>query len=124
MDKKERLYDAMGELLYVIALADGVIQEEETNELEKIVNLHPKGAAIRWSFNYEKNRNADPEEVYDKVLSACHSYGPSPIYNEFIQAMHQIADAAAGIEEAESEKIQAFSDDLIARFQKDIERLK
>ena len=123
MDKKERLYDALGELLYVVALADGVIQKEETAELEKIVNLHPKGAAIGWSFNYEKERQSDPNEVYQKVISTCHSYGPSPVYEEFIQAMQQIAAAADGIEPSESKQIEAFSNDLIARFQKDIEKL-
>lgn len=122
MDKKERLYDAMGELLYVIALADGVIQAEELEELDKIVNLHPNGEAIKWSFQYENNHESDPEEVYQKVISACHSYGPSPVYEEFIQAMKQIATAAEGIQTSESKKMQAFSKDLTDRFRADIEK--
>lgn len=50
MSKKERLYDAFGELLYVIAIADGVIQPEELVELEQIIENHPEGESINWSF--------------------------------------------------------------------------
>jgi tellurite resistance protein len=122
MSKKERLYDGFGELLYVIALADGIIQPEELNELEKIIKLHPEGESINWSFQYEKQKASDPEEVYKKVINTCHNYGPSPVYQEFIQAMEQIAAAAKGIDENEEKQMNSFSQNLTDRFKADLDK--
>lgn len=123
MSKKEQLYETLGELLFVIAKADGVIQEEEQDALTKILERHTWASAIKWSFQYESSKNSTIEEVYNKVINACHSYGPSPEYEEFIEAMKLVADASGGIDENESKIINSFSKDLIARFQKDIDRL-
>jgi uncharacterized tellurite resistance protein B-like protein len=40
MDKTERLYDVLGEMLYVVAMADGVIQAEERQALKKFLSNH------------------------------------------------------------------------------------
>ena len=37
MTDTEKLYETMGELLYVLAKADGVIQEEEVNKLNELL---------------------------------------------------------------------------------------
>ena len=123
MSKKEELYETLGELLFVIAKSDGVIQEEEQNALTKILEKHSWASEIKWSFQYESSKNSTVEEVYNKVINACHSYGPTPEYEEFIEAMKLVADASDGIDENESKIINSFSADLIARFQKDIDRL-
>ena len=41
MTDKEKLYETLGELLYAIAKADGVIQAEEKEALEKMFKNHP-----------------------------------------------------------------------------------
>ena len=123
MSKKEELYETLGELLFVIAKSDGVIQEEEQDALTKILEKHSWASEIKWSFQYESSKNSTVEEVYNKVINACHSYGPTPEYEEFIEAMKLVADASDGIDENESKIINSFSADLIARFQKDIDRL-
>ena len=120
--EKEKLYETLGELLFAIAKADGVIQEEEKEALNKLLERHTWAAEIKWSFDYESNKNASIEEVYNKVLNYCHSYGPAPEYEEFIDAMKTIAQATEGVEERESSIIESFSKDLTARFQRDIER--
>lgn len=123
MSKKEELYETLGELLFVIAKADGVIQEEEKDALAKLLERHSWASEIKWSFQYESSKNSTVEEVYNKVINACHSYGPTPEYEEFIEAMKLVANASDGIDENESNIINSFSKDLIARFQKDIDRL-
>ena len=40
-DNQEKLYEAFGELLYVVAMADGMIQEEEIETLENVLSEHP-----------------------------------------------------------------------------------
>ena len=124
MTAEERLYENMGELLYVIAQADGAIQDEELEVIKEILKDHKWAEEIKWSFIYEASKERDIEEVYKKVITSCHMNGPSPIYAEFIDAMNKVAAASNGIDQDEKEKIDAFSSDLIARFQRDLDNLE
>lgn len=123
MRKEEKIYDVLGEMLYVVAMADGVIQKEEKDALEKFFGNHAQGEDVVWSFEYEESHKSNIEEIYEKVIDFCHTYGPSPVYVEFIDAMKVIAEAADGINEQESEFINSFSADLLERFQRDADKL-
>ena len=123
MTTEERLYENMGELLYVIAKADGVIQDEELDVIKEILKDHKWAEEIKWSFIYEASRENNIEEVYNKVITSCHMNGPSPIYAEFIEAMNKVAEARNGIDKDEQEKIDSFSKDLIERFHRDIDAM-
>lgn len=123
MKPVEKLYEVMGELLYAVAKADGVIQEKEKNALYKMLKNHPLGSQIIWSFEFEENNHSSVEEMYNKVINFCHSYGPAPQYQQFITAMKIIALASDGMSREESKIINSFSKDLLARFQHDAERL-
>lgn len=123
MDTQEKLYETLGELLYTVAIADGVIQSEERNTLLTIFRNHPFKNEIQWSFNYEESKNSSLEESYRKAVNFCHRYGPSPTYLDFIEAMELIAKAANGITTDESSIIASFSKDLVKRFQRDTEVL-
>lgn len=124
MTEKEKLYETLGELLYVVAKSDGVVQDAEREALQSLLQGHAWAEQIEWSFNYEESQDADINDLYKKVISICHRMGPSPEYAEFIEAMKTIAAAADGIDEAESKVMNSFSKDLIARFQNDIDNLK
>lgn len=123
MTDKEKLYETLGELIYVVAMADGEIQPEEMDEINMILSTHNWGSEIRWSFNYEARKEHNIDEIYNKVISYCHGYGPSPIYNEFIKVITEVAAASDGIDENESKIISSFTKDLSARFINDIEKL-
>lgn len=120
MTDKERLYEALGELIYVVAMADGVVQKEEMKVLTTILEGHSWAENIQWSFDYEQNKGHNIEALYQKVINTCHNYGPSPIYIEFIETIKKIAQAANGIEKSESEIIASFSTDLLSRFKRDL----
>jgi len=123
MRKEEKLYEVLGELLYAIAKADGVVQNEEKEALKRLLNNHPHGSDILWSFEYEESKETSIDELYNKVINYCHGYGPSPIYVEFINDMKIVAEASNGIDDQEAKIINSFSKDLLARFQRDAERL-
>ena len=123
MTDTEKLYETLGELLYVVAKSDGVIQEEEKAALENLLGKHPWAKEINWSFNYEVSKEKSIEDVYEKAIAVCHRIGPSPLYTEFIDAMNIIAQANNGIDAHESELINSFSADLIERFKNDIKSL-
>lgn len=124
MTDQEKLYETLGELLFVIAKADGVIQDEERGALTKLLKNHSWARDIEWSFNYEESKQPSIEELYDKVIIACHRIGPSLIYTEFISSMNAIADASSGVDEDEDGIIKSFSADLIKRFSEDIDILQ
>ena len=116
---KEKLYEAFGELIYVVAMADGEIQETEVVALKKLVSEHPLGADIKWSFDYEVKNTSDIKDTYQKVLNTCQAYGPTEDYLLLIDLLEKVADASTGIEEKEQEVINNFQADLIARFKED-----
>jgi len=121
---KEKLYETLGELIFLIAQADGVIQDEELAVLDDILASHPWASTIAWSFNYEVEKNKDTDDLYKKVIDACHSYGPSPEFDEFIEVMNVVASANEGIDKHEEKVISNFTKDLIERFIKDTEQLR
>jgi tellurite resistance protein len=120
MTNLEKLYETLGELLYVIAMSDGVIQPEERKALETLLQQHTWASTINWSFNYEEQKGADVKDIYNKVINYCHKYGPTPVYEEFIDAMQFVAGSANGVEASEEAVISSFSKDLIARFRRDV----
>ncbi len=122
MTKTDKLYETLGELLYVLALADGVIQNEEKDALEHLFQNHPWGKDIKWSFDYEVAKNSHVEDVYKKVIDTCHNHGPAPEYERFIEAMKFVAKAAEGVHKNEKGIIKSFSQDLLTRLKKDLEK--
>lgn len=117
----EKLYEAFGELLYVVAMADGLIQEEEVSALEKVLADHPWAADIKWSFNYERKKERRVEEVYARVLDYCKYAGPNPEYQNMIEVMEAIAKASNGVDKEEQEVMDTFTTTLIQKFKNDVE---
>ena len=70
---KEALYENLGELIYIVAKADGVIQDEEVDKLKSILKDHPYADSIRWSFNFVKAQDASIDDVYRRVIDSCYS---------------------------------------------------
>jgi len=123
MTDEEKLYETLGELLYVVAIADGVIQEEERTALSKLLKDHKWAEQIMWSFDYEESKTPSIDEIYSKVITVCERIGPSPIYLEFIESMKIIAEANNEIDKNESKRISSFSRDLIERFRQDLDKI-
>jgi hypothetical protein len=57
MKSTEKLIDTFGELIYVLAMSDGAIQEEELVVLKNKLKSHKWGEGIQWSFDYEVEKN-------------------------------------------------------------------
>ena len=116
MVKKERLYDAFGELIYSIAMADGEVQKEEVQALEFLLSQHPWAKEIKWSFNYENEKKHSTEESYQKAIEICKQNGPDPEYKYLLDVMRMVAESFDGIVPQEKKIIDNFRDDLHKRF--------
>lgn len=113
-----RLYDAFGELLYVLAKADGEVQEEEISTLQTLLKGHTWAKEIEWSFNYELNKDNSLEDTYLKVYHACLDIGPNPEYALMLEVLEKVAESSLGIVEEEQGIIDRFKSDLLREFGK------
>ena len=113
---KEQLYDALGELIYAVAMADGIVQESETKKLEELLQQHPWSAAVKWSFDYENRKGKTVEEAYAKAIDTCKSYGPTEEYASLFELLDAVAEASDGIDEKEAAIIQGFKTELRNHF--------
>ncbi|MDF1551067.1 MAG: hypothetical protein P1P88_24815 [Bacteroidales bacterium] len=122
MSNKEKLYDAFGELVYVVAMTDGIIQAEEKKALHDIISNHTWASEIEWSFNYEVEKQQDVDYLYKKVLDYCHQNGPDPEYQFLIEILEAVAMASTHKDD-EIQVINKFTSELTARFKRDIDKL-
>ena len=118
MITKHRLYQTFGELLYLVAIADGIVSNDEIEKLKDILKDHPASEDITWSFNYEMKNNTSIDELYKKVIEIYSDNGPDQEYEFFINALKQLAQADKKFDRSEQELISNFSSDLITRFSK------
>lgn len=119
---KERLYDAFGELIYALAMADGLIQPKEIQALDTILQGHPWASQIKWSFNYEITKGLDLKDVYKKALDTFTQHGQDQEYAYLIDVLQKVAKASDGIDEAEQEIIERFQQDLRDNFIAEMEK--
>lgn len=121
---QNRLYDAFGELIYALAMSDGLIQPEETQVLETLLNGHPWAKEIQWSFDYESSKEITVEEAYDKALHTFKEHGPDPDYAFLRDVLEAVAKAGDGVVPEEKQVMDSFSTELIQRFIRDLENNK
>ena len=118
MDIRDKLYDAFGELIYLMAMKDGALQQVEIDTLKETLSKHKWSKAIKWSFNYESKRKGDLEDTYKKVVLACFDIGPNPEYAKMIEVMEAVAESHGGTTTEERDLIDRFRDDLLKEFSK------
>jgi len=117
-DLNDKLYDAFGELVYVLAMSDGELQTEELDTLKKLLNKHEWASEIQWSFDYEKGKARDVADVYNKVKFACFDVGPHPEYAQMLNVLEKVAESSLGVISEEQAVIDRFKHDLIEEFMK------
>lgn len=116
MSDKSRLYDAFGELIYAVCLADGIIQPEEIEKIKEVLRNHPWGSEIEWSFNYEARKKNNPKETFDKAIEILKNHGPDSEYVFLVEILEQIASASDGIVPEERAVIDGFQQSLRDHF--------
>ncbi|MFK7937096.1 MAG: TerB family tellurite resistance protein [Saprospiraceae bacterium] len=124
MKNTEKLYESFGELLYVMAMADGEIQSSELQVVKAKLASHPWGKDIAWSFNYEVKKQRDVELLYDRVIAYCEEHGPDAEYAFLLETLEEVATANQGVEASEQAVMDGFKRDLIQRFKADLEKIQ
>lgn len=119
----QQLYEAFGELLYMTAMADGIIQLEELDKLDEILQGHPWAEEIKWSFNYETKKHHSIEYLYKKVVDTFEQHGPFSEYQFFVETMEKLAESSNGIDTDEDEFINEITRDIATRLKIDLEKI-
>lgn len=121
MDAVERLYYALGELAYAVALADGQINFDERNKLHDIVVGGVK--CHNYNFNVseiifhilQKEKIFTVEDSYRfamKEIKLCSNYLTDDMKAEFGCVLEKVARAFDSIEEGEKSIIDRFRNDI------------
>lgn len=115
------LIQALAELAYSIALADGELQEEEKNAFYEIIDTE-----LRQDASWAKDRFKLLEEKVNPSIEQCYKFAMFAIKTnrnffddtlkmKFLNVITRVADSVNGLEPSEVE--------LIERFKKDIRNL-
>ncbi len=110
---KAWLYDAFGQIIYAVAIADGEVQDEEIDKLHETIENHPWAREIVWSFNYETTRNRPIHTTLQKAMAVFEQYGPCEEYEFFIDLVERVADAFDGIVPQEEEILELLREELL-----------
>lgn len=116
MISQARLYDAFGEIIYAVAIADGLIQKEEVKVIEERLSHFSWGNDAKWSFNWERKKETELKVAYLKALETLKANGPHPDYYELIDVLEDVAKASDGFEKKEGRVISIFNKSLRAHF--------
>ena len=121
MAEEDRLIDAFGELIYAVAIADGIVQEEEVTALKTILMGHPWAREIQWSFDYERSKGHSLQESYAKALETFKEHGPAPEYQYLLEILERVSKASHGLHPNEAGVIRNFQRELREKFLRDLE---
>ncbi len=116
MKNDTKLYDAFGELLYCVAIADGLVQPEELDSMKEVLEDHEWGKAVQWSFQYEMKKKADLKDTYEKALFTLKENGPHPDYKYLVEVLETIAASDGKFQKKEGQVISIFQKSLRAHF--------
>ena len=116
MVSQARLHDAFGEIIYAVAIADGLIQEEELKLIDEKLAQFSWGEDAKWSFNWERKKETKLKEAYLKALETLKENGPTPSYYDLINILEEVAKASDGFERKEGQVISIFNKSLRSHF--------
>jgi uncharacterized tellurite resistance protein B-like protein len=92
MNSKEELYNSFAELIYSVAMADGIIDDEELAEIKRLTGNHPLGFKIE---NLITNLSSEDEvsivQSYKSTLSLCKNIGKDSEYEFLINVLEQFS---------------------------------
>lgn len=120
MEGKQRLYYALGQLIYCVALADKVIQEEEIFRVHQIVsdlreevdsNFDIAEIVLLLQTKQHINSNTAYQWALEEIRLCKHCFNSRLKYDYFF-IITEVAQAFNGIEEDEESLINRIKDDI------------
>ncbi|MBU2884853.1 hypothetical protein KO507_03625 [Gilvimarinus agarilyticus] len=101
--------DVFGKILYALAMADGGIQKEEREALQKMVDQDDWAHRIKLSFDAAMNLEMDPKMVFYKNMRIFQTLKTDVHMPYFLDLMNRMANAYEGIVPEERALIENFN---------------
>lgn len=98
-----------GNILYALAMADGGVQREELDELQKIVDEDEWAKEIQLSFDAAQHMDMDPQIMFFKNMRIFQTLRTDEHMPYFLNLMQRMAEAYNGIVPEEHDLILRFS---------------
>ena len=96
--RKSQFYNAFGEILYTLAVADGEIHEVELDTMNALLANHEWAIGIKFSFNYENKKKRDIGKLAIERTEAIER-----IINKGSENAKRCVELASGAEHTEEE---------------------
>ncbi|MGB1205882.1 MAG: hypothetical protein ACPG5B_09560 [Chitinophagales bacterium] len=114
MTKKERLFDAFGELLYAIIHTNQNIKDKNTylDITDKIARKYRITRHIDWTVNYERRNAHSIDNAYMRALMACRDNGPDPDYIDLFDLLQYTTNLNKNLTEKDIDLISGFESAL------------
>lgn len=113
MVQRQELYAAFGQLIYTLAKADGEVQQEELEKINKLLVAHQWSNDILWAFNRECAQKTTCDTTLAKSVAIFREYGPYYEYPYFFHVMEEVAKAYDGIVKEEQKLLDKLRDVLL-----------
>ena len=110
--RKSKLYNVFGEIIYTLAIADGIVQREEIQTIKNALCHHEWANGIMWSFDYESKKQRNTANVLKQALNVLKENGPSEEYHFLINLLKQVAESSNGIDAYEDAIISEVEEQL------------
>ena len=126
MDGRQRLYYALGQLSYAVALADGKIQKEETDKLHEIIqkaseHINSDYDIAEIVFTLQSRDHTSLEKSYEwamEEIKLCKHYFKPQLRNDFYYILEAIANSSDGVEKHEERLLDKIQNDIEDIFDK------
>lgn len=120
MDGKQRLYYALGEVCYAVAMADGQVQAEERNKIHQIVLEETSHHDLNFDvaeiiFHILKKDNMDGPTSYSWAMGEFERYKSlltPDLVIDFVAVTEKVAVAFDKYEKSEKKVVNQFRQDL------------
>ena len=115
------LYDAFGDLIYAVCMADGHLSAREVETYTDLLEGYEGAKHIHWSFDYEHANKKGVEDAFSRGIDVCKENGPDPEYARMIEVLNAVSESD-GVHENEWRLINRFVNELKEQFIKDLEK--
>lgn len=120
MDGRQRLYYALGQLAYTVAIADVIIQKEESERLHDIIQKASEQINSDYDiaeiiFILQSRDHTSFDKSYEwamEEIKLCKHYFKPSLRNDFYYILDQVALAFDGIDKSEENVLNKIKNDI------------
>lgn len=109
---KTELYQSFASLIYAVAMADGILMNEEKDAIRKVIGNHPMMAPLNSLFESKEKLEISIVSAYYEVMTYIKQNKPDPEFSFLVQVLESLSSLSEGVEEEEGNLVEEFIIDL------------